>query len=531
MRTFAPRQNQPRPPAFSRSARPDKAIIGADQHSHPILRLQRTIGNQAMQRLTRPDRVGSSDAGQAAAPPIVRAALASPGQPLDPATRAFVEPRFGHDFGQVRVHTDATAAQSAQAVNARAYTAGQDLVFARGQYAPGTASGRRLLAHELAHVVQQQDSPGANVIQRAEVDDRECAGLKDIESTLDTHVNDEIADARKTIDKPIFAPLLVLRVMQRLGGRSPISPIEVFVEGLPASSRKIPSDSLADTKYKGVDAVNSFYGAQTGKDSLAARAIAKALGCTSLTGCAHVVGSVTKIHNFCVGADKLGHFFDQGYDYFDLAAKPGTTAADIDKLGREMELGQFGLATTGVFSNADLAANKAGLQFYKDLEKNPDKFKFSIGKYVTDQWNEQTNPSFYESQVGSVVWSNLLTGPWQGTYTPSSGTAIKTKFDLSAAASGSVTGTFELDASVGPGKTKVVTIKNGKITQKTTSIPASGSSAAATPVSGVSIELDWERGTDAGKGKLDSVGEQRLTGTLGSGASTAGSGTLTLTKV
>ncbi|HEY2990878.1 MAG TPA: DUF4157 domain-containing protein [Candidatus Binatia bacterium] len=81
--------------------------------------------------------------------------LRSPGQPLDPAARAFFEPRFGHDFGQVRVHTDAKAADSALAVDALAYTVGRDLVFGAGRYAPETAAGRRLLAHELTHSVQQ----------------------------------------------------------------------------------------------------------------------------------------------------------------------------------------------------------------------------------------------------------------------------------------------------------------------------------------------------------------------------------------
>jgi len=78
-----------------------------------------------------------------------------PGQPLDSATRAFFEPRFGHDFSQVRVHSDANAAESAWAVNALAYTVGRDVAFGAGQYAPQTGAGRKLLAHELTHVVQQ----------------------------------------------------------------------------------------------------------------------------------------------------------------------------------------------------------------------------------------------------------------------------------------------------------------------------------------------------------------------------------------
>ncbi len=91
-------------------------------------------------------------------PPIVHDVLRSPGQPLDAATRAFMEPRFGHDFSRVRVHTDAKAAEAARAVNALAYTVGRDVVFGAGQYRPGTGEGRRLVAHELTHVVQQKTS-------------------------------------------------------------------------------------------------------------------------------------------------------------------------------------------------------------------------------------------------------------------------------------------------------------------------------------------------------------------------------------
>ena len=88
-------------------------------------------------------------------PAIVHDALRSPGQPLDPATRAFMEPRFGHDFGRVRIHTGNLADESTRAVSALAFTVGQDVVFAHGRYTPRNAAGRHLLAHELTHVVQQ----------------------------------------------------------------------------------------------------------------------------------------------------------------------------------------------------------------------------------------------------------------------------------------------------------------------------------------------------------------------------------------
>ena len=100
-------------------------------------------------------KAGSGVMGGLEAPAIVHDVLRSPGQPLDASTRAFMEPRFGHDFSKVRIHTDAKAAESAKAVGARAYTAGSNVVFGAGEFAPGSRGGQRLLGHELTHVVQQ----------------------------------------------------------------------------------------------------------------------------------------------------------------------------------------------------------------------------------------------------------------------------------------------------------------------------------------------------------------------------------------
>ena len=104
--------------------------------------------NAVLRRAVDPARAGRSlaPAGE------MRAA----GKPLEAATRAFMEPRFGHDFSGVRVHTDAEAAHSARTMGAAVYTAGADMVFGSGAYAPETLEGRGLLAHELAHVVQQR---------------------------------------------------------------------------------------------------------------------------------------------------------------------------------------------------------------------------------------------------------------------------------------------------------------------------------------------------------------------------------------
>ena len=91
-------------------------------------------------------------------PPIVYEVTRSPGNTLDRAVRGFMEPRFGHNFGNVRVHADVVAAAAARAVNANAFTLGEHVVFDTGQYAPASEPGKRLLAHELAHVVQQSQA-------------------------------------------------------------------------------------------------------------------------------------------------------------------------------------------------------------------------------------------------------------------------------------------------------------------------------------------------------------------------------------
>jgi len=91
-------------------------------------------------------------------PPIVHEVLRSSGQPLNSSVRDFMEKRFDHDFSGVRVHADANAGESAQTVGADAYTVGSQIIFAPGRYAPASAEGQALVAHELAHVIQQETS-------------------------------------------------------------------------------------------------------------------------------------------------------------------------------------------------------------------------------------------------------------------------------------------------------------------------------------------------------------------------------------
>lgn len=134
-------------------------------HSHDALEhaadaLAARALNRSSNQASRRESLGSRGA-PGAAPPW----LCSAGRPLEPAVRRDFEARFDHDFSRVRVHVDAAAAESAQGLNSLAYSVGSHLVFSNGAYAPGTASGRSLLAHELAHTVQADQGLARDRIQ------------------------------------------------------------------------------------------------------------------------------------------------------------------------------------------------------------------------------------------------------------------------------------------------------------------------------------------------------------------------------
>jgi len=112
-----------------------------------------------------PGKTSKNTKTNALLPRSVNQTLTSAGQPLQSDTREFMERRFGQDFGRVRIHSDAPAAKSAGEINAKAYTAGNNIVFGEGQYQPATIEGKSLLAHELTHVVQQEAS-SASTVQR-----------------------------------------------------------------------------------------------------------------------------------------------------------------------------------------------------------------------------------------------------------------------------------------------------------------------------------------------------------------------------
>ena len=147
--------------------------VASRAESRPTTDLSaRAVSNREM--LRRPSqtplrRKSNENAASEAAPPLVHDVIRSAGRPLEPQTRAFMEPRFGKDLSQIRVHTDGKAAESAQAVGAEAYTVGQHIAFGSNSYSPSTAQGKHLLAHELAHTIQPN---GIQTVRRRRVPDQ-----------------------------------------------------------------------------------------------------------------------------------------------------------------------------------------------------------------------------------------------------------------------------------------------------------------------------------------------------------------------
>ena len=238
------------------------------------------------------------------------------GQPLPKSVRAFFEPRFDYDFSQVRVHTDERAAKSAQSVNALAYTVGHDVVFGAGRYAPSSTDGKRLLAHELTHTIQQNPAlattslrkpevgkhvldPG--LIQRAEVDDNPAfcfppqgAPLRDSSS----EINNWIAASRSTSERE--AVHISAAVYRDLGTGTGVTKAEKSLAALP--NMQVRHVRMGESRY----AETSLWPVNP-LSKLGLLAAGKIF-----------VSPVINLCGVCVGTDKVGHFFQQGYEYFRL---------------------------------------------------------------------------------------------------------------------------------------------------------------------------------------------------------------------
>lgn len=160
-----------------------------------LLGLQRAVGNAGVGGLVEEERS-----------PVLDVVGSGGGSPLDTETRADMEGRLGHDFSDVRVHTDSRAHDSAQAVNAHAYTAGNNIVFQRDHYSPDTDAGKRTLAHELTHVVQQRSGP---------VDGTPAGGGISLSDPSDRFEREAATNADQVMSQP--APAQAGAAVQRCG--------------------------------------------------------------------------------------------------------------------------------------------------------------------------------------------------------------------------------------------------------------------------------------------------------------------------
>jgi hypothetical protein len=180
------------------SLRPKADRIEAEEHGHSfpaaaagrpdvlgaggLLGLQRAAGNAAVTGLVEEERS-----------PVLDVVNSGGGAPLDTDTRTDMESRLGHDFSDVRVHTDSRASDSAKAVNAHAYTVGSNIVFQRDAYDPGSDTGKHMLAHELTHVVQQRSGP---------VEGTATGGGIAVSSPSDRFEREAVANADKVMSAP-----------------------------------------------------------------------------------------------------------------------------------------------------------------------------------------------------------------------------------------------------------------------------------------------------------------------------------------
>ena len=150
-----------------------------------VMGLQRTVGNAGTAALIEEERSPVHDV------------VSSGGAPLAPDVRADMESRFGQGFGDVRVHTDGAAHDSAKSVNAHAYTVGSSIVFQRDKYDPGSDAGRHMLAHELTHVVQQRNGP---------VDGTDKGGGVRVSDPSDRFEREAVSNADRLMSAPAPAP-------------------------------------------------------------------------------------------------------------------------------------------------------------------------------------------------------------------------------------------------------------------------------------------------------------------------------------
>jgi hypothetical protein len=333
--------------------------------------------------------------------------------------------------------------------------------------------------------------------------------LQEAVSDINTKVNAALDAARKTASK---SPALEDAVYKLLGKpQAPhweYAPIESWANDLPEAKDKVPGKVYQpvakDSQYQDPLTVASMGG----------------------------LAKVMQVASIIIGVDKLGHFFQLGYDhYYKNSLGPGAPARDdVIKEGDKSEADIYGIKTTGVYSFADLEANRAGMKFYEDLAAAPG-MAFDIRKYINPNWNEQANPNLY-GFTRTGMWTSNLEGSWTGTLSWTDGSTSKTA-------------TCNMRLTVGLALTRQELkdwVKNLDGTYQYLHPRASWTSGVVTgkakpqknaneAVDRVDIDVDWKEGTAAGKGTLVMRSMTKMDGKWGRGGSADNGGTWTFTKV
>lgn len=186
------------PEAMSNRPAPSR-VPGKEGHtdsqsiSAQLIRLQRTAGNAGVNKLLQRSAETEEELS-----PVRDLMNSGGGSALDASTRGFMESRLGADFGDVRIHTGSRATEAARSVQAHAYTVGSDVVFQDGRYNPSSSDGKKMLAHELTHVIQQRSGPvdGTPAAGGISISDPSDSFERAAEATAEKVVSDEAAPAQ-----------------------------------------------------------------------------------------------------------------------------------------------------------------------------------------------------------------------------------------------------------------------------------------------------------------------------------------------
>jgi hypothetical protein len=356
-----------------------------------------------------------------------------------------------------------------------------------------------------------------------ECDTRWCsAGQVDAATLIDAKVNAVIAAARTAVGP---APGRVLqRVYETLGAPLSSNPfsddynksgIEKWLESLPPTVVFPLTQNM--TKYNGVTY----------------RVWPNTPG-----GASRILEPTMLVNGTWIGADKLGHFMQQGFQYYELVAKLKISLREAQQWGHEMEatggwspdsllsMNPYGLASTGVYSLADQEANLQGYRFYSWLRWAPTT-PFSIASYISSKWNEEASVNSYHEELAPVVWNNLLAARWTGNFTIKDDPHNPNIYVVANLTPGTpsidgttLTGRFNYTYNAGP--------VNGALNANVQYIPFITTDLG---YRGIRIDYSWRSGQNVGRGvwRSDST-ENRLLGSWGRNTSTTDGGRFDLQR-